>query len=315
MASKMPFALDNKNTRISIEMAESSDFEAPLHCEYCKASVSFVNAYPREVGDTTVLVEAFFRLKGGYVHGDDCQYNLKGRIKIVARQSDSSILALSESGKYELRLLAVKKSINELQQVLKNRQTVDHSDLSGIVNKEYKEAEERLGSYINSALRVLKIRSICLENKEIENLLELNFDGLKLPWKDFYYEDKEYFRCYKNIKGATVPVPVAIKGIVNSIKPVYGKNAKFLVMNLLVPYRKTKTENLVDAVSVSIWSVNLDFFESYKKDDEIVVFGMWSAKEVKENKHKAEGKPETTYRNHELRIWPASVSQIAKIKI
>jgi hypothetical protein len=45
MASKMPTALDENGTHITTRMAERWECRRPLKCEFCDASVVFVNAY------------------------------------------------------------------------------------------------------------------------------------------------------------------------------------------------------------------------------------------------------------------------------
>ncbi len=63
MASKMPAALDENNTRSTISMAERGKCHKPLKCEFCDASVGFVNGFNRALGDDTIAVEPYFRLE------------------------------------------------------------------------------------------------------------------------------------------------------------------------------------------------------------------------------------------------------------
>ena len=263
MASKMPTAKDSYNRRITISLAENSDYLSPLECEFCEAKVSFVNGFTREVGDKIVSVSPFFRLKSGSFHDSECNYNIEGQVKIIVRNSDGSILTKTDSGKYELRLLAVKGAIQELKDLAMKKKSGGAERKTESTEKEYLKSEKRLGSYINSALRVLKVRSICEESTEIENLLELVFDGTRLPWRDFYYEDKDFFRCYSNVRKATTAVPVAIVGVIKSIKTVNGKSDRFSVINMAGPYRKTNDKDVWDVANVSIWTPDLELFDKY----------------------------------------------------
>lgn len=313
MASKMHAAIDSNKIKINISMAESSDYESPLECEFCDAKVSFVNGFTREVGDKIISVNPYFRLKTRNTHGSECKYNVEGQVKLIVRESEGNVLTQTESGKFELRLLAVKKAINELQYLAKKKNKDETDDKKETKEKEYVKSGKKLGSYINSALRVLKVRSFCEKNTDIENLLELVFEGVRLPWKDFYYEDKDFFRCYSNIRKATVTVPVAIVGVVKSIRTIDGKNGKFSVINLAGPYRKTDEKDTLDSVSVSIWSPDIEMFESYKVDDVLLAFGIFDASGVSEKTNKSSTSSVKKFRNHDLRLWPISKSQLCKV--
>jgi hypothetical protein len=314
MASKMSAAIDINKRKVTISMAEKSDYELPLECEFCGAKVSFVNSFTREVGDNIITVSPFFRLKTRYNHDSGCKYNIQSQVEIIARESEAGVFFQTESGKFELRLLAVKKDIRELQALAKKNKKGDSDTQDKIKEKEYIKSSKKLGSYINSALRALKVRSICEENADIEKILELFFDGIRLPWKDFYYEDKDFFRCYSNIRKATVTFPVAITGVIKSIRTLDGKNGRFSVINLAGPYRKTDKDDTLDAVNVSIWSSDTGLFESYKINDSLLAFGIWDAKVVSEKSKKSSTQSVKKFRNHDLMLWPISKSQLCKVK-
>lgn len=313
MAPKMPAAIDDKNNKITISMAENSDYKAPLKCEFCDAQVSFVNGFPREVGDKIISVKPFFRLKASHGHGSACKYNVEGQIKVIVRESEGSILSQAESGKFELRLLAVQKAIQELEELAKEKNKASSETKIESKEKEYIKSKKRLGSYINSALRVLKVRSLCEENTDIENLLELVFDGVRLPWRDFYYEDTDYFRCYSNLRKSTVKIPLAIKGIIKSVKNINCKSGPFAIIDLIGPYRKTDKSDVLDAVNISIWSPDLEAFKTYEIDDEIIAFGIWKTREIDEKSSKSSKESIKKFRNHDLKLWPISKTQLCKV--
>ena len=308
----MSSAIDNSNQKITISMAESSDYENPLCCEFCDALVGFVNGYPREVGEKIIFVNPFFRLKKGYIHSSECQYNIKGQIKIIVRESEGDILAYLESGRFELRLLAVKKAIKELQEIANKKIADSNESISHAKEKEYVRSKTKLNSYINDAQRVLKVRAFCEDNTEIENVLELVFDGVRLSWCDFYYEDEDYFRCFSYVSKASISVPVAVKGVVKSINVVKGKANDFSVINLVGPYRKTGLEGVLDAANLSIWSPDLNAFKSYETDDEILAFGVWQAQDIKETVNRNEHSAVKAFRNYSLYLWPHSRAQLCK---
>lgn len=312
MASKMSAARDANNARITISMAEQQHYNN-LCCEFCEATILFVNSFTRQVGEDIVAVEPFFRLHGGHKHSETCQYNVLSQISVIAKESDSDVIAAIEGNRYELRLLAVKKAIEQLQELAKKKKNPD-SEISGIPEKVYIEAEKRLGAYINSAKRVLKVRAVCLEHPEIENVLQLVFDGVRLPWSDFYFEDADYFKCFSQVSQSTVQVPVAIKGMVkkNHVIKVHGE--QFAVLDMISPYRNTGRADVKDAACFSIWSPDLDAFNAYKEGKAFLAFGLWKSHGIKE---RANNKPNALikiFRNHELRLWPVTNSQLCAIK-
>jgi hypothetical protein len=306
MASKMPAALDANNIRITLSMAEREEYQKPLKCEFCNATVEFVNGYSRIVGDSRVAVDPFFRRGKDYKHSESCQYNVYGQIAVIARQSEGDIFAALQDNRFELRLLAVTRAIEQLRELAMKKQGSCSKVSSETTEKNYVEAEQRLGAYINSAQRVLKVRNTCEEHSEIEDVLHLVFDGVRLPWRDFYFEDADYFRCFSQVHKATVQVPIAIKGIVKETTVV----KKYAVINLVPPYRPTKQAEIRDAACFSIWSPDLSAFESYEPGGEILVFGIWESRGIKESPNRKNDSPIKVFRNHELCLWPVTKSQI-----
>lgn len=308
MASKMPAARDANNTQVTISMAEQLHYNN-LRCEFCDATIWFVNGFPRQVGDGIVAVEPYFGLNKGQKHGDTCRYNVLSQIRIIARESDSDVIAAIEENRYELRLLAVKKAIEQLQELAKKKRNPD-SENSGTTEKIYIEAEKHLGAYINSAKRVLKVRAACSAHPEIEDVLQLVFDGVRLPWSDFYFEDTDYFRCFSFISKATVQVPIAIKGTVKSSRIIPVDDEQFAVLDLIAPYRETGRTDVMDAASFSIWSPDLDAFKAYKKGKEVLAFGIWKSCGIRERANKKADASIKTFRFHELHLWPVTKSQL-----
>lgn len=314
MASKMPAARDANNNRITISMAEQGQYQKPLTCEFCETSVGFVNAFTRNVGDDIVAIDPYFRLSKGHKHSVTCRYNVQGQITVIAQESEGDIFAALQGNRYELRLLAVKRAVEQLREIANKKRNPDSEANAGANEKIYVEAEKRLRAYINSAQRVLKVRAACVEHVEIEDVLQLAFDGVRLPWSDFYFEDDEYFRCFSQVTQATIHVPIAINGTVKDISIVKGRTGNFSVINLVRPYRKTDQANVLDAACFSIWSPDPNAFQAYKKGGEILAFGLWESRGVKESANKKADAQIKIFRNHELRLWPVTKSQLCAVK-
>ena len=307
MASKMPAARDLHGQMISIAQAEACQYQKPLHCLYCDAEVVLVHGHARQVGETTVKVQSFFRLNVGHEHAPECRFNTVGQIEIIARASDGNLIAALENNRYELRLLSLRNVLDELRK-LSPHQINALDDVGGSPKEKiYVAAETKLGAYINSAKRVLQVRAACESHVEIEKALTLVFDGVRVPWRDFYFDDMDYFRCYQQHRMATVEIPLAIQGIVLSIVPV--KNS-YSVMNLVKPFRESNSSNARDVVQVSIWSKDPNAFADYQEGQAVVAFGMWTSFPPVEKLNSRADATIKKFINHDLRLWPILRSQV-----
>ena len=199
MASKMSRGRDRTNALIDLKAAQQKKYTDPLRCEFCEALISFIKAFTRNVGEDIVPVEPHFRLIKFQAHSVSCRYNVHGQITIIARKSDKSIIAPIDGNRFELRLLAVQKAFKDLRSA-RAKQKTDTDQSSAIPQKKYIEKEGRLASYINSAMRVLQVRSMCEDNTEIENSLVLNFKGIRVTWSDFTLMTKIYFSAMNNYR-------------------------------------------------------------------------------------------------------------------
>lgn len=310
MASKMLNAKDADERCITLGMGEQQQYRKPLRCEFCEAAVTFVNGFFRNIGEDRVAVDPYFRLFPEQKHAITCAHNVYGQISVIAKKSDPNIVAAIKNNRYELRLLVVQQALSRLRDLAKKKHDKKPMVSGKTTDKEYMEAEERLGGYINSAARVLKVRAACLDHAEIEDVLQLVFDGVRVPWRDFFFEDNDYFRCFSQVRQATVNVPIAVQGTIKDINPVLGK---FKVINLMAPIRKTDRPDVLDAASFSIWSVDLEAFGSYAPGQEIIAFGQWGNTRIKENLNKKENAVIKVFRNHELRLWPVTKSQLCAV--
>jgi len=311
MASKMPVARDHDNRTINIAVAEQGQYTKPLRCEHCDATVSFVGAHSRNVGDDIVVVDPFFRLNPGQRHGEACRYNVHGQIKVIASTSEGDVIAAIQGNRYELRLLAVRKALVELRELAQKKRSFDSDKPPTPDDKVYVDAGKKLGAYINSAKRVLQVRAACEAHAEIEEVLQLVFEGAHVHWRDFYFEDDSYFSCFHQVDRRTVPVPIAVRGTIKKISVV---KASFAVIDLVRPWRELNGPGVRDMACLSIWSPDLDAFNSYAEGQDILAFGLWESRGMKESENKNPHSPVRLFRNHELRLWPVTASQVCRIK-
>jgi hypothetical protein len=266
------------------------------------------------VGDDIRLVGAYFRLKGGQLeHNETCQYNVHRQITVIARESEGDIFAALQGNRYELRLLAVSKALVQLQEIAMQSKYPSQGTFASKKNKIYVDAgqSERLGAYINSARRVLEVRAACEEHAEIEEVLQLVFDGTRLSWREFYFEDKndDYFRCHRQVSESP-SIPIAIHGRIKEKREVKGSKNSLTVLNLFCPTRSTDYPAVLDKACFSVWSSDLDEFRTYSEGQDIVAFGLWKSHGIKEQRDK---KSDRAFRNHELRLWPVIKSQLCVV--
>jgi hypothetical protein len=311
MASKMLLARDASDIPIDIPAAQQKRYVKPLRCEFCDAQVSFVNGYTRYLGEDIVDVDPFFRLIKEQAHSDTCRYNVHGQIAIIARESDGDVLAAILGNRYELRLLAIKKTLEQLQLTVA-RQKADQDRPGTSTEKNYIETEGRLGAYINSAMRVLKVRAVCEENIDIESVLVLAFDGVRVSWADFYFDDSDLFRCHAQLLRASVLMPVAVCGTVKAVKQVNGRTGNFAVLELMRPTRVPENAEVRDVACASVWSADLTSFEAFKPNQKIVAFGMWEAKSPNTVQNPRADSTIKTFRNCDLKLWLVTRSQICR---
>jgi hypothetical protein len=112
----------------------------------------------------------------------------------------------------------------------------------------------------------------------------------------------------------TVQIPVAIQGTVKKINKVNGRTGEYAVLDLVRPYRKTDRIDVMDAACFSIWSTDLNAFSSYHVGKAVLAFGIWGSSSIKESHNKKADAPIKLFRNHELRLWLVTLSQLCAIK-
>ena len=69
-----------------------------LKCYYCDANVSFVNSHERDLGERKIIVQKYFRLKGGEEHRQGCKYTVDGAIlNIHADCADDELMSVQDN--------------------------------------------------------------------------------------------------------------------------------------------------------------------------------------------------------------------------
>jgi hypothetical protein len=277
MGIKMSEAIDFAGNTWAADTYVKGKGVEPLTCVYCNAKVSHNPAHIRDYHDKSVPVSAYFKLKSRQLH-EDCRFAVTKTIKLIVNESKELFESVQE-GQYRFRLAMIKAALLA-PEIVSAFPSDDSVESAGRVGTTYQKSGKKLLGYINSAKRVLALRALCDDDSELEQHLQLAFDGATVFWPQFYFEAKRHIEAYGAVWRNTFQHPIAIQGIVDSKRSVKGRNGQTNVINLL---RDRYQDDLNDhengvAVEVSIWSDNPDWFGRVQVGSEVVVLGFWSAR-------------------------------------
>lgn len=214
------------------------------------------------------IVPGFFRLLNNEKHILECEYNIKGNVERIVRQSDSDVIGSIDNEKYEFRLNLIYEALNEGK-----KNNIDNNDVKNIDNtlniaNVYKKSNSKKTSYLSTMNSIMKLKSKIEDganDKELSSLIVLDNKGEKIRWSNFYNyigeEEKLFkyiYRKGKNIrKGKKLTYPICIEGIINkNIKEIYksGDNPVYSVK-----YKQPKYKNKDDDGKLRIYSNSLLF--------------------------------------------------------
>ncbi|MCQ0034406.1 hypothetical protein [Burkholderia glumae] len=313
MGIKMATALDVRGEEWLAEHYSKGKGVEPLRCAHCPTSVTHQGAYTCERHNKSVKVSAYFRLLKDGEHSDGCPHAIEGKIKKLVTPSEGLIEALRE-GKYRLRLIMVADALKATRQPTPNRNASGPRRDGGTV---YRRTPDSLPAYINSAKKVLLLRAACDDDSNIEQYLELAFEGnTVVPWPSFYYETERYMEAYRAVSLQTVKHPVALHGVVKSKgSPVIGGRLTH-VINLHSPRYAADADDAAHGISVeaSIWSDDAAWFDGIEEDTEVVVLGIWNTKEGKRSPWKGPRKYRfSEFTTRKLNLTLSLKAQISKV--
>lgn len=274
MGIKMDKAYGANGSVLHAGAYEREKGNTPMRCYGCATQVDHQRAHIRELKDKSVPVPAFFKLHKGHQHGPICQFGIDGKVKVIADESQG-LLESIKKGKYELRLLMIKEALEELGSTGGSADRPTGG--SGHVGLEFETRDRTLRAYINTAQRVLELRTLCDEEAAIADLITLKFQGnIVIPWSQFYFNDERFHEAYATIKNNTVPHPIALAGMVKGLNQMNVNGRTRHAMNLELSGFRQTSEQLRTSIGVSVWSN--DAFPKYQKGDDVLVLGIWRAK-------------------------------------
>lgn len=272
MGIKMDHAFDQNGVRWEADTYVKGTGAEPLRCK-CGTHVAHNPPYTKEMYDKPVFVQGYFRLLPKGAHASSCRFGVDEEVKEIAKTSEDLIESIQHN-RYRMRLVMIKEALE--------KGFVPPPDDDGArakAGRTYTHNPGLLPAYINSAKRALKLRALCDNDHDIEQYLELVFEGnVKVSWGQFYFEPDRHMEAFHAISKNTVSHPIAIQGAVSSIKTAINGNKAQNVINLQMNKFRADSDDPANGVGleVSIWARESAWLKGIQKDDEIVVLGMWN---------------------------------------
>lgn len=142
-----------------------------------------------------------------------CDYGVDKEIEKIAKSSEDLIQSIQHD-KYRLRLIMIREAL--AGNAGKPRQGDGERRPGG---HRYTSNPGLLPAYVNSANRALKLRALCASNEEMEQHLELVFEGdLTVSSDQFYVEQERHRHSYHGVSQNTLQHPIATKGRIKSVR-------------------------------------------------------------------------------------------------
>jgi hypothetical protein len=315
MGIKMSQARDQNGHFWDAETYQKGLGAEPLLCLHCETNVAHNPPYTREMYDKSVFVPGYFRLKPKGAHAAHCDYGVDEEIEKIAKSSEDLIESIQRD-KYRLRLVMIQEAL--AGNAGKPRQGDGERRQGG---RTYTSNPALLPACVNSANRVLKLRALCASNEEMEQHLELVFEGnTTVSWDQFYFEQERHRHAYHAVSQNTVSHPIAIQGRIKSVRYAVKDKPSSNVINLVMNKVQADPNDPSNGIGleVSIWSNQPEWFKGFEQDDEVVVLGIWRHS-VSEPRPAAMqgGRYETlTNRRHSLTLaLKAQISLVEPLKV
>lgn len=273
MGIKIDHAFDQSGVRWEAATYVKGTGAEPLMCK-CGTPVVHNPPYPKEVYDKPVFVQGYFRLFPKGAHAPNCRFGVDKEITEIAKSSEDLIESIQHN-RYRMRLVMIKEALE--------KGGLPKSDDDGTrarAGRTYPHNPGVLPAYINSAKRALRLRALCDNDHDIEQHLELVFEGnVKVAWNQFYFEPERHMEAFHAVSQNTVQHPIAIQGRVSSVKIELGGKKTSNVLDIMMNKYRTDSDNPGNGIGleVSIWAHEASWVSRFASDDEVVILGMWKA--------------------------------------
>ncbi|PGR79741.1 hypothetical protein [Priestia megaterium] len=196
------------------EVSKNEPLKVGLKCRDCGIPMSHRRAHKRY---ESVVAACFVRKQE---HIESCQYYAVGQMEILARSSDDDVLSSLDKKKFIFRLTMIHDELDGKEE--KEKDKTQQGTKVSPTNKNYK-GKGRLSSYLGTMKKIIELRNILADDKkDLTTIVEINFQGKKIKWDNFYYEPERYLEAYKYVKNQKREDshPICIEGIVQTIQPM-----------------------------------------------------------------------------------------------
>lgn len=262
-----------------------------LKCYYCNADISFVNSHERDLGERKIIVQKYFRLKGGEKHEQGCKYTVDGAIlNIHATCADEELMS-KQGNKYVVRLMLMSQDTAKKE----SKNILDESG-HGKRQHNYIPSGKKI-TYLSTMNQIMKLRALVESNSDLEHKINLQYyDWKDVPyfvlWKNFYFDSEnqnDYNRLIKYLKNKKVYHPICVVGYVKSISEYQA--GKFCIKLETVSDEENKR------VAIAIYFENNQIYEKFKDKNDCRIITYASFKFYRENEWIAPDEKKIIYYN------------------
>ncbi|MGK8541546.1 hypothetical protein ACRS43_01455 [Enterobacter cloacae] len=304
---KMFYARDARNINSHIPVADIKESERDrLICEFCPAKISWVKAHKRNGKN----ISAFLRLQKNEEHTFDCKNSVKSAITSLVAHShnieDGKLLLEAQDSAFIFRMNVLIEASAALRKASFTPDEETDSEEKARKRIRYKKTEKRLADYFNTAAGIAKIRAKIEESsdkKTLSDLVKIDYNGKKISWNDFFYDEDRYPILLK--KAAKIAHPVAILITVKKAREhINTERSNFYALKgeLCTLEHEDKSKEFF---APSLTCNDTTFFENLGAKDEIIVIG----KVRPTTNHWGEGK---IYKNLNINVF--NKKQITRLK-
>ncbi|AMO77683.1 hypothetical protein M8R19_25835 [Pseudomonas sp. R3.Fl] len=287
MGSKIPRALIQGLGGITALQYEALSTSPQPYCDshVCNAEISFVKRHLRKCADQTIEVLPCYRLKKSSEHHQNCKYNLKGALSVVARESDSDLFGAIENARYELRLHILQNAYWESTKAAFERKA--RPPRPDTPEKSYS-SHGKLSTYLKTLKQILELRNLCANNEELKELITLDHKGMKVPWSRFFFDHENLHTFLKYYPKDQYTIPLAINGHIDRIEQP-STQRKYHTLKLVPPFVSPNAQNVIKKPQPQIVVTTPDLATHFNPGEEYIFFGIW--------------KPSISYKKTEKYHW------------
>ncbi|MCK7417634.1 hypothetical protein L8P13_16120 [Enterobacter cloacae] len=272
---KMFYARDARNIYSHIPVADIKESERDrLICEFCPAKISWVKAHKRNGKN----ISAFLRLQKNEEHTFDCKNSVKSAITSLVAHSqnieDGKLLLEAQDSAFIFRMNVLIEASAALRKASFTPDEEADSEEKARKRIRYKKTEKRLADYFNTAAGIAKIRAKIEESsdkKTLSDLVKIDYNGKKISWNDFFYDEDRYPILFKKAEKIAHPVAILIT-VKQAQKHINTERGSFcsLKAELCTLEHEDKSKEFF---APGLTCNDTTFFENLGAKDEIIVIG------------------------------------------